>query len=357
MKTKEKKTAIQEFLSEFEDTEVLDALAKLKEDSLPLPKTKDLDDPGPEVVMGEEGCVALEDLGPVEERIIARNNFLPVSFLEEGAIVQRAVARVAFRQKHGRFAVGAGWASGFMVSPTLFMTNNHVIPNKAFAKKLKAQFNYQDDISGTPLESDDYIFDPDDVFYTNSKLDFTLIRVKKKCNYRIRRFNQFLQTESGDEFTPNPFGPIGSPVTVDQAQVFDPLPFWWNRFCVSPGHKWGHIQLKPNASYALKQFLNIVQHPAGRRKELALQENLITNIYSAKIRYTTDTEGGSSGSPVFNNGWDLVAIHHAAGEWNSNTRKWVNNQGIRIDKIVAALKNHYGGTITGVKILTELGIS
>jgi len=58
--------------------------------------------------------------------------------------------------------------------------------------------------------------------------------------------------------------------------------------------------------------------------------------------------------PVEANGWDLKAIHHAGGEKVNG--QWVNNQGVRMDRIVADLRNHFQGTMTGNAILAELGI-
>lgn len=73
--------------------------------------------------------------------------------------------------------------------------------------------------------------------------------------------------------------------------------------------------------------------------------------------YATDTQGGSSGSPVFNNDWLLVALHHSGvpetrdGKWQTidgrdydPTRdgedrvKWIANEGIRISRIVETLQ-------------------
>jgi hypothetical protein len=59
---------------------------------------------------------------------------------------------------------------------------------------------------------------------------------------------------------------------------------------------------------------------------------------------------------VFNNEWDLIAIHHAAGEWDGTNNVWVSNEGMRMDKIAADLRNHFAGTTTGDQILSELGI-
>ncbi len=352
MKTLEKTDNLEKVLSDFKIEEVLKQINSIKEKSLPILKTKDIEDPGPEVKIGSDKRVDLESLGNLE-RIINRKNFLPASFLEEGAIIQRAVARVVFKEPYGNFDTGDGWATGFMVSPSLFMTNNHVISSKNFAKKFKAQFNYQNDLSGNSTTTDEYIFDPEDVFFTDSSLDVTLIRVQKKHQFSLAR-NRF---SIENEYTPNPLDPIHKIPQIDiHNLITDDLIKRWMFSPIYAGNKWGYIKLNKNPSYAKDQFLNIIQHPNARRKEVALQENLITKIFSNKIQYTTDTEPGSSGSPVFNNHWDLVGLHHSAGERNQRTNKWVSNQGIRIDKIIAALKNNFNGTVSGNNILTELGL-
>ena len=56
------------------------------------------------------------------------------------------------------------------------------------------------------------------------------------------------------------------------------------------------------------------------------------------IRYTADTEPGSSGSPVFNNTWKLIALHHSAGDQDPTTGQWVDNEGVRIDRIIEHIK-------------------
>jgi endonuclease G len=333
---------------------------------------KDFDDPGPEVEIGSENRVSLEEIGRLE-RIIAEPNLLPVHFLEEGAVVQKAVARVTLTESYAGLPAGSGWGTGFLVSPSLFMTNNHVIPNETFARKVEMQFNYQLDYKGNPQTVDAYSPDPDDVFYTNASLDFTLIRLNSYCRwvFGYRLFHCPASEIEDDiyeammEYTPNPIGgprlPIGRPrVSIDPKLLYR----WrrWRRICTSPGEIWGYLQLSDSVTYAGPtngqpgQHINIIQHPSGRRKEVALQRNNITNIYTTRIRYTTDTEPGSSGSPVFNNEWDLIAIHHAAGEWDSTNGVWVNNEGMRIDKIVADLRSHYSGSTTGDQILAELGI-
>ena len=161
------------------------------------------------------------------------------------------------------------------------------------------------DVNGNPRTPEPYRFDPGSVFYTNQALDFSLVRVSPRAS-----------THAGD--------------------------------------RWGSLALRRTVSYHARQHLNIIQHPRGRRKECALQENRVTHIHQNTVRYTTDTEQGSSGSPVFNNAWDLVALHHSGGDRRGTV--WINNEGIRVDQIVAELRRHFSSTSGGAAVLQELGI-
>lgn len=325
---------------------------------------EDFDDPGTALKAGKDILCKHDDL-PLIERIVGIANFLPAHFLEEGAVVQRAVARVTLTQSIPGLPSGSGWATGFMVSPTLFLTNRHVIPDKAFANKIEMQFNYQLDYSGAAQTVDAFTPNPNDsAFYTNAALDFTLIRIKPKQRFALRSLtaaNVLMASETdadaGDGEMQQEITPALSPTLARMARAdlatASELPFL-RRFFVKAGDVWGYIPLQDGYVVALQQHLNIIQHPKGRRKEVALQENRITNIYLNHMRYTTDTEPGSSGSPVFDNAWEIIALHHAAGKKEDGV--WVSNQGVRIDKIVADLRNHFGGVSGGAAILTELGL-
>lgn len=77
--------------------------------------------------------------------------------------------------------------------------------------------------------------------------------------------------------------------------------------------------------------LNIIQHPRGRKKEVALRDNRVLDILSGTLRYRTDTEAGSSGSAVFDDSWQLVALHRAGA-------KDAFNEAIRIEAITGYLE-------------------
>ncbi len=60
--------------------------------------------------------------------------------------------------------------------------------------------------------------------------------------------------------------------------------------------------------------LNIIQHPGGGPLTYAIRNNFYVGTGDSKdfLRYLTDTEGGSSGSPVLNDYWKVIGLHHAA---------------------------------------------
>jgi hypothetical protein len=76
----------------------------------------------------------------------------------------------------------------------------------------------------------------------------------------------------------------------------------------------------------------IVQHPDGSPMKLALDTQAVIGLNGngTRLRYRTNTDPGSSGSPVFSMDWDIVALHHYGDP------KWLNplfNQGVPIELI------------------------
>ncbi|HWM89693.1 MAG TPA: trypsin-like peptidase domain-containing protein [Thermoanaerobaculia bacterium] len=177
-----------------------------------------------------------------------------------------------------RIVTNESLGTGFLVGPGLLMTNNHVIDRREAAQGAIAEFGLNDSAS-VPITA---ALLPDRFFMTDEDLDFTIVA----CD----------ASRLGDV---RPIPLRRSPVTVTR-----------------------------------HEFVNIIQHPAGRPKEVALQENTVTRVQDKLIHYETDTERGSSGSPVFNNNWDLVALHHSGTQLPDGTAE---NEGIRISAIVAHL--------------------
>ncbi|MCG2590563.1 trypsin-like peptidase domain-containing protein [Rhodohalobacter sulfatireducens] len=229
-----------------------------------------------EAVMGKEVAVPKtryerkqleKDISEHFEKIHKEINFLPSSFLEKGVIRSKSVCRITTDSHYG---------SGFLIgSRNFIMTNNHVIPDTQTAESSQAEFDYDEDdiLYAVSLE-------PDRFFITNKDLDFTIVA----CN-------------------PDPL-----PADIKAIEL-----------------------LRDPDTITRGERANIIQHPQGRKKEISLHDNKVNYVYDVSIRYTADTEGGSSGSPVFNNEWNLVALHHAG--W-SEADGSATNEGMRMKAIV-----------------------
>jgi hypothetical protein len=75
----------------------------------------------------------------------------------------------------------------------------------------------------------------------------------------------------------------------------------------------GWIKL-PDTEMPMKKGdpLIIVQHPDGSPMKLALDTDAVISVNAnrTRVKYATNTEAGSSGSPCFTLDWDLAALHH-----------------------------------------------
>jgi hypothetical protein len=227
------------------------------------------------------------DSGQLEKITGKQSTLMPISFLEIGLQRARAVARIDLGER--------GSGSGFLIGPDLLLTNHHVLEDKAQARQAKAQFNYQRTSGDLHAQYDEYTLDPDGLFKTSADDDWTAVRVR-----------------------PN----NGAP----------------------PGTQWGFLSLSEQAP-EVEAFTIIVQHPGGGPKQIALYHNVIVFIDAAKriVQYLTDTEPGSSGSPVFDTHWNVIALHHSGG-WlrepgNDPKQKFYRNEGIHIHTVLAGLRS------------------
>lgn len=247
---------------------------------------------------------AAETLASLAERIIGSNDMRDINYLEVAAAVARGVCRIR---------IGSAAGTGLLVGPRLIMTNNHVLRSIDDAMAAEAQFDYQENVSGDLLPVQAYRFDPKYFFVTDKVLDFTIVGITE-----MSAKGQPISRYPWRKFIP----------TVGKAEKGDPL--------------------------------NIIQHPRGGLKQIALRNNEIIEIPSGKpdfLYYTTDTEPGSSGSPCFNDQWELIGLHHSgvpqmAGEqilkkdgtpWNEDNDDpalidWIANEGARVSAIVGALQ-------------------
>lgn len=234
--------------------------------------------------------IAERTLGGAEAIWGGTIDFVDVSFLERGTAAAKSVARVAYQN-------GRAQGTGFMVTDRLFLTNHHVIESAQQANQFKLEFSYERDLEGNARKTTVFRLDPT-FFLTDSidGLDFTLIGVGQQIS-----------------------GARGLPE------------FGWNTLSDA------------SDKHALGEVANIIQHPDGRFKEVVLRENRLVSRLDFALHYIADTEPGSSGSPVFNNDWEVIALHHWGGPWRerpagSGPGNREINEGIRISAIVEHLR-------------------
>jgi endonuclease G, mitochondrial len=225
--------------------------------------------------------------GKVLEKIIGTPDFVGIRYLDAGVAAARAVGRVNIRDAGGRLQ---GYGTGSLVSPALLLTNHHVLSDAEIARTSVIEFNYQDGIDGRPLQPRVFDLDPDRFFLADEERDFALVAVR------------------------------ATPAELAR--------FGFNRLIEAEGKA------------IIGEFVTIVQHPGGEKKQIALRENKIVDIPEQFLHYSTDTKPGSSGSPVFNDQWEVVALHHASvpapdhGELGG-----FMNEGIRISRILRFLRD------------------
>lgn len=56
---------------------------------------------------------------------------------------------------------------------------------------------------------------------------------------------------------------------------------------------------------------SILHHPNGSPQKASVDDTELLSVNSIFLLYAADTEGGSSGAPVFNRPGQLAALHHA----------------------------------------------
>jgi V8-like Glu-specific endopeptidase len=107
-----------------------------------------------------------------------------------------------------------------------------------------------------------------------------------------------------------------------------------------PSEAWGYLELKP-AEVKVGDHVNIIQHPGGGPKQISFTANIVVFADESRVQYLTDTLPGSSGSPVFEISWNVVALHHSGGwltEPNLPKAAYYRNEGIPIARIIQGLE-------------------
>ncbi len=274
----------------------------------------------------------LRDAGlePVDfafERAIGKNDSVYSNFTEILNMAKSKVARLVWRESANEF----GYATGFMVSERLLLTNWHVFKTAEAAQNGEVQFQYEYDASGRPKTPVIFKLAPEEFFFSHEPLDYCLIAVQ--------------------------------PIDVRG---------------VSPLSAIGYHFLNPKLGKLAnegQEFVNLIHHPDGDYMQLSIRENKFVKIMNNTLWYEADTSQGSSGSPVFNDQFQVVALHHMGvakksedsknyldkdgeiipvvdGKIDSSKVVWIANEGIRISKLTVHLFKQFPDNplVNGLKI-------
>jgi hypothetical protein len=95
-----------------------------------------------------------------------------------------------------------------------------------------------------------------------------------------------------------------------------------------------------------QQRVYIIGHPGGGTLSFSMQDNLLLDYDQRLLHYRAPTEGGNSGSPVFNGQWRLIGLHHAGytsvTRLNNKGGTYAANEGISIFAIREELQRQLG---------------
>ncbi len=228
--------------------------------------------------------------------------------MQIGFLRSKAIGRlVYFDLEEGKNVV----ATGFLVSPHLLMTNCHVFSDKTKFRNAKIEFNYQYDLQGNEATRIVFELDAEKFFYCNAELDLCLIGVKEMDVTGQHRLKER-----------------------------------------------GYLILNGEVGKAgIGDFAAIIQHPEGHPMQVAIRENkILDDKLPTALIYNSDTARGSSGSAVFNDQWQLIALHSAGvakknaedkyldkdnniiepvnGRIDGTRIVWLSNRGIRVSAIL-----------------------
>ncbi|SEO14347.1 trypsin-like peptidase domain-containing protein [Niastella yeongjuensis] len=206
-----------------------------------------------------------------QELIVNTDDTLPILFMEMGVKIARSVSKLkvqAFENGQpkmlgtGMPQVGNG--TGWLLTESILVTNHHVINARREGEPDASDADLQ--LQGNNLVA---IFDFDDATVEGTPVTGTsLLGSNKALDYALIRI-----TATG-----------------------------------RPGLK----PAKERLSSANPVAVNIIQHPGGKAKRVGIRNNLVSASTDVDLRYFTDTDGGSSGSPVLNDSWEVVALHRGA---------------------------------------------
>ena len=225
------------------------------------------------------------------EAIFGRSQIEHIQVLHRGYKAGKAVGMCQIMDQFGALR---GFGSGFLVGPGLFLTNHHVFDSPHKAARSTVVFDHETHLNGSM--SRPVAFEISDEIYVASKeLDYAFVSVRET-------------NHSG-------------------ARLAD----------------YGQLDMIRESGKALKyEQISIIQHPQGNPKSIAFRNSIVIGRKDEGLYYTTDTQGGSSGSPVLNQEWQVVGLHHRYVPHPTRNGEVLANRGIRVSSIFDSLEELRG---------------
>jgi hypothetical protein len=213
---------------------------------------------------------------------------------------------LALQSKVCRIEAAVG-GTGFLVAPDLVLTNYHVLQ-----QEIRTQ-----DFSGVVCRFD---------YFSESSRGVAVRPVASGCIAHAR----YAPADESKEGRPPLKGELDyALIRLSRPVGNDPLD--------DKGRLRGTVAVSASAAVPAEQrILFIAQHPESAPLSSSWGLSHGPASGGLRMRYTAETLGGSSGSPVFDGDLSLVALHHA-GEPGSRLQPGEYNQGIPISLIVADL--------------------
>jgi hypothetical protein len=208
--------------------------------------------------------------------------------------------------------------TGFLVGPSVVLTNYHVVEpiilGNVSAAHVALRFDYKKADESAAVQAgtvhrldDSWLVDSSPYSPCDLEVDPAADPALDELDYAVLR----VEGTPGRE-------PVGG-TTRDP----NPALRGWIR---APGQQY---------DFSAHPSLYIVQHPDGKPMQVALDTEAVIglNANGTRIRYTTTTEPGSSGSPCFGPDWQWVALHHSGDPkyWQGQQPDF--NQGVPLSAI------------------------
>lgn len=226
--------------------------------------------------------ITLDTEDGLERQLESEPTLLDIAFLERGVELAPSVVRLLVTLSDGEY-----YGTGFRIGDDLLLTNHHVLfDSKGPASQVEAWFGYEKSFEGADRAHVAVPCNPTTIL-GEAKHDWAVIRTAT-------------QMPESAEVIPL----IGAPVPQPLDRVY------------------------------------VIQHPHGGVKKIGMIHNVVVAVTEDLLQYHVDTEGGSSGSPVFNERWQVVGLHHQWGKRNRGSEIEYYNQGQRIERVVAGLAKH-----------------